>query len=225
MTTGICVSLMYYTVLDSPANLVSLVVLLKKGSSVSECNVNKIILVKDQFQMIAQRDKNDLWILPTEIVNEKTESNAVACLSISNWHRCFAHQNVQYTREILNRLGIKCEKTEFDDDKCVSCLKGKICRITYQPNLHLAKEVGELTHIDMLLSPSNSIGGSKYALVFKDDLSKFRTVYFLKTKENTVNLFEDYPNRLETQTGNEPKRIRSDNGTEEVNMKIDKLCS
>lgn len=58
--------------------------------------------------------------------------------------------------------------------------------MNYTLSNSLVDNVSELTHVDLLVSPFNSTGGSKYALVFKDDRSKFRTVYFFKTKENTV---------------------------------------
>lgn len=221
---------------NSPANLVSLIMLFKRGWSINQFHINKVVLTKDCFRIEATRDENDLWILPIKAIqssssellnfnntNKSKLSDNFACISVSDWHRCFAHQNIQYTKEHLNRLGIVYEKSNFH--KCVSCSKGKICRSTYHPSSSVAKTVAELTHVDLLTSPVLSIGGSKYALVFKDDFSCYRTVYFLKTKDNTVSLFEDYFNRIETQTGNKPKRIRSDNGKEEINADIDELCS
>ena len=214
---------------DSPANLISVSRLLKKGWVVKEFSLTRIVLCKGLFQMIGVKDENDLWVVPIEPTRclisdgKPVVKLNVSCLSLVEWHRCFAHQNMQYTREHLNRLGI--QYTKVNVNKCVSCGLGKICRSSHGPSLSIAKEVGELTHIDLLISPEKSLGGSKYALVFKDDYSRYRTVYFLKGKNESANWFVDYFNRVETQTGKRPKRIRSDNGTEEINQVIDRLCS
>ncbi len=138
-------------------------------------------------------------------------------LSVSYWHQCMADQNLQYTRELLKHLGIKYSKQ--NDGGCVSCAKGQIIRSSFQKSVNVAKVVGELTHWDLLTSPVTSLGGSKYALVLKDDNSTYRTVYFFKSK-----CFADYFNRIETQIGIKPKCLRSDNGMEEVNELIDRLC-
>lgn len=95
-------------------------------------------------------------------------------------------------------------------------LKERFCRSAHHVSM-VAKEVEEHTPVDLLTSPLKSFGGSKYALMFKDDLSRYRTVYFLKSKNNTTNLFVDYLNT--------PRRIRSDNGTEKINKSVDELCS
>ena len=218
----------------SPANLISLVRLLKRGWVVRELTLTRMLLIKDCFQIEAVRNSNDLWVIPIELLRKSTRESSTApiidnvsfvCVSLTDWHRCFAHQNLRYTKEHLDRLGIKYENVSSDNLKCVSCVKGKICRSSHHASLSIAKEVGELTHVDLLTSPVKSLGGSKYALVFKDDLSKYRTVYFLKGKTNTKKLFADYFNRIETQTGRKPRRVRSDNGTEEINVGINELCS
>lgn len=59
-----------------------------------------------------------------------------------------------------------------------------------------------------------SLGGAKYFLLFKDDFSHFRTVYFLKTKDETVQKLEKFLQLLKNQLERKVKCLRSDNGTE-----------
>lgn len=81
----------------------------------------------------------------------------------------------------MNQLRMKCGKSPKSDlDKYISCLKGKIWQVPYKSSVDLAKNVCELTYVGTLLSSIELFGGSKYPLIFKDDLSKFCTVYFLK---------------------------------------------
>lgn len=66
------------------------------------------------------------------------------------------------------------------------CLKGKAIVKPFMNSVNRAKAVGELTHIDLIGPMDLSFGKSKYALVFKDDCSSYRTKYFLKSKQRTV---------------------------------------
>lgn len=70
--------------------------------------LNRVELVKDCFQIEADRVENDLWIIPIKVIraafrdsqittqgrnsNTDPSTNKFACVSISDWHRCFAHQ-------------------------------------------------------------------------------------------------------------------------------------
>lgn len=61
--------------------------------------------------------------------------------------------------------------------------------------------------------------------MLKDNYSKYHTVYFLKSKSEVVGCFADYFNLIETQTGDKPKKVKTDNGTEELNESVNRLCS
>lgn len=215
--------------MKSPANLVSVIKLLELGWKVKEVSVVHFVLSKNEYELRARLNKHNLWELPiSPVVNEGKRNdivdNSISCLSIAQWHRNFAHQNFEYTKDLLNRLDVKYEKVP-SDYQCVECKKGKATHLPFKTSVSEASEVGEQTHVDLLTSLVVSLGQSKYALVLKDDYSKYRTVYFSKSKEKTVEMFEDYFNRVKTQTGRNPRRVRSDNGTEEVNSEIDKLLS
>jgi transposase InsO family protein len=214
----------------APANLVSFSTLLKRNWSVKKFTLNEIVLEKNDIEIIATRDENDLWELPVQVnsqihepESDNMKSNHLAMLSLSDWHRKFAHQNMKYVKDILDRHEIK--YSEEETEKCVACLKGKATRHSFKASKTTTSKVGELVHADLLSMPTASLGGSKYALVIKDDFSKFRFVYFLKHKSETCDCFEDFFRMCENQTGNRIKKLRTDNGTEEVNSDIEKLCS
>ncbi len=210
---------------NSPMNLISVYKLLKNGWKVKELSLTKFTLEKDLATITGILDKNNLWVVPINVISGISyDTCSVANLSLVRWHQRFAHQNFEYTKELLNRLEVKYESVP-KDYKCVDCVKGKISEMPYRKSETVANEVGELTHSDLLTSPSLSLGGSKYALCLKDDFSRFRTVYFLKSKSETLECFRDYFERVKNLTGKNPRYLRSDNGTEEVNQEIDELLS
>jgi len=64
---------------------------------------------------------------------------------------------------------------------------------------------------------TNSIGGSKYFLLFKDDYSHYRIVHFIKHKSEVKDLIENLIRKIKTDTGFKVKVLRTDNGLEFVN--------
>ena len=59
-----------------------------------------------------------------------------------------------------------------------------------------------------------SIGEANYFLMFKDDYSHFRTVYYLKSKNETPDKLKIFLIQVENQFGRKVKELRSDHGTE-----------
>lgn len=64
--------------------------------------------------------------------------------------------------------------------KCAECVLGKIVRPSFEESKNIASSVGELTHADLMVSSTLSLGNDKYTLCLKDYYSRFRTVHFLK---------------------------------------------
>lgn len=60
----------------------------------------------------------------------------------------------------------------------------------------------------------SSIGGTNYFLLFKDDCTSYRTVYFIKHKNDTFSKFIEYHKFVENQTGNKLRKVRSDRSKE-----------
>ncbi|GBP93131.1 Retrovirus-related Pol polyprotein from transposon TNT 1-94 [Eumeta japonica] len=65
-----------------------------------------------------------------------------------------------------------------------------------------------------------SIGGSRYFVVFKDEYSKYRRVFFVKTKDEIKSCIKNFISQAENETGNKIKIFRSDNGTEFINKEV-----
>jgi hypothetical protein len=58
--------------------------------------------------------------------------------------------------------------------------------------------------------PVSSNGGAKYFLLFKDDATGFRIVYFLKTKDEAAACIKLYFAFIQNQTGNNMKFFKTD---------------
>jgi transposase InsO family protein len=83
----------------------------------------------------------------------------------------------------------------------------------------------ELVHTD-LCGPmeSNSMGESKYFMLFIDDFSKMTWVFFITYKSEAFKMFKKFKVMTKTQTGMKLKASRSDWGGEYQSTKFKQFC-
>ncbi|KAI3715061.1 hypothetical protein L6452_22027 [Arctium lappa] len=146
----------------------------------------------------------------------------------SLWHKRMCHMNFKTMNKLVkNNLVRGLPSKVFScADHCVACLKGKQHKTS-----HKTKEINtissslQLLHMD-LFGPTNvmSIGKKSYCLVIVDDYSRFTWVYFLRTKDETSGLIKSFILRIENQTNQRLKVIRSENGTEFKNLDLNTFC-
>ena len=81
-----------------------------------------------------------------------------------------------------------------------------------------------------------SKGGSRYMLTFTDDFSRYTTAYFIESKSEVLSKFMEYVNSVEKHTGchitklniqseEDVKVLRSDNGGEYTSNNFAKFCA
>ena len=114
---------------------------------------------------------------------------------------------------------MKRNNIKYIDDRngyvCEGCgAYGKQCRTSHPTNTVVAKRCLDVVHVDLGEMNEPSLGGAKYFLIFKDDYSHFRPVYFLKNKSEAVDKLIIYLNLVKNQFGWQVKKLKSDNGTE-----------
>lgn len=104
---------------------------------------------------------------------------------------------------------------------CHVCHKAKQTRDSFSLSEHKSKVFGELIHLDVW-GPYKMISreGYRYFLTVVDDYSRSVWVYLLKRKDEVFDMFVSFYNMVLTQFNKKIKIIRSDNGTEFINNKI-----
>lgn len=194
-------------------NLFSLTTALDKGYEEHATLEKSIIMENNNPVLMSDRDGG----LFKMRFKEMQEYN-LSAVSIKVWHERLAHQNVEYVRKILKKNNVK-----FVDDWnnyfCTGCAYGKQCRISHKINPIVSENCLDLIHVDLGEMNELSLGGAKYFLLFKDDYSHFRTVYFLKNKSEAVDKLNVFLNLVENQFDKKVKKLKSDNGTEIKNTR------
>ena len=135
------------------------------------------------------------------------------------WHERMGHVNVRsllHTTKMfeIDESALKCDKEFF----CETCVLSKQTRKPHVSLSHRGDSKfgrGEKIRTDVA-GPVNieSPRGSKYFVLFKDEYTGYRKVYFLRHKSEALLRLKEFETFIFTQTSNKIKVIRSDNGTE-----------
>lgn len=190
----------------------------------SECDKEKFKLFDgDKLVAVGVRRGNMYQMLMKVIEpNEKSMVNfATQNSSLRIWHERLGHQNLAHVRKILKSNNIDFKDENFD---CDGCAFGKQHRLSFDLRLEKATKCGEIVHADVC-GPIDvdSFAGSRYFVLFKDDYSHFRLIFFMKSKEEVSGHFENVIKFIEKQCGHKMKALQSDNGTEFVNSKMKEI--
>ena len=166
-------------ILELKYNLFSMGASLAKNMTF-ESNKIKCAFYKDnEIAVVGEKlENNNLFTMKIKV--DKVENSYFANESadivlekntLQIWHERLAHQNYTHVKNFLKNNKIKInESVEF----CDACALGKMHRSPFPSSENRTTRVGEIIHSD-LCGPmeTNSIGGSRYFLLFKDDFSQY----------------------------------------------------
>lgn len=133
------------------------------------------------------------------------------------YHERMGHQNKRHVKEVVKKE-LNLELT-LDGELCEGCIKGKAHRLKFGRRKR-AEKTGEVISTDVCGPFIPSKSGFKYFLVFKDDYSKFRKVYFIKTKDEVFEKLKEFLAEANT-LGHKIMCIQCDNGREFKNERVE----
>ncbi|GJY59280.1 retrovirus-related pol polyprotein from transposon TNT 1-94 [Tanacetum coccineum] len=140
------------------------------------------------------------------------------------WHRRLSHLNFGTIND-LTRLDLVDGLPKFKyrkDHLCSACERGKRKKDSHPPKLVPSNHSKlELLHMD-LCRPMRvaSINGNKYILVIVDDYSRYTWVYFLHSKDETLEIIKKFIAQAQLNYKAKVCKIRTDNGTEFKNATL-----
>jgi len=142
------------------------------------------------------------------------------------WHLRYGHLNVNGLKLLSQKemvFGLpKVENLDF----CESCVYGKQSKKCFPVSKSWRASVClELVHADLCGPMSvESLGGSRYFLLFTDDYSRMSWIYFLKFKSETFDNFKKFKSFVERQSGCRLKTLRTDRGGEFMSKEFSSFC-
>lgn len=181
-------------------------------------------ILEDGKRRVTGTKVNGVYRMPIKAVlpSSVCEVNLSESTQLQVWHERLGHQSKRHVIKFLNYEGIDCDQ---DNEFCVGCVLGKQHRATYKSRPERATEVGELISTDVC-GPMQvpSLGGKRYYVLFKDDFSKYRHVYFIKEKSEVPEKAKHFIEFAKT-NGHVIKTILSDGGKEYDNSTYKELLA
>lgn len=163
------------------SNLVSLSQLMENGYKAA-INKDGITISAGQVKIVAPCEKG-LFVLRThkDVEANCVKGNCVPRVSLRAVHEALAHIGRERVIKTLHAKGI-----QFIDDltNCSACQRGKQHRqpSRSRPGNSGAKSPGFI-HADTCAATEASLNGNHHFLCLTDDFSKFRAVFFVRSKD------------------------------------------
>lgn len=137
-------------------------------------------------------------------------------MSNAIWHSRLGHPSISLLKSLISKYKLSLSGNAAYDF-CSSCPLGKSHRLPFALSSSMVFVSLELIHSDVWTSPTYSINGFKYYVIFVDDYSRYTWIYPLKLKSNVFQTFVTFKNFVENMLGTKIKSFRSDGGGEYVN--------
>lgn len=182
---------------------------------------NEVVFQDLQSKQIVGSGKqtNGLYHLSHASLNHivSHQSRTKCFVSKVVWHNRMGHPSDVVLKVLKNQLN-------FGNDNispCDVCHKAKQSRTPFPVSVHKSVELGGLVHLDVW-GPYRvtSHDGFRSFLTIVDDYTRAVWVYFLKSKDEVYESFVSFYNLVKTQFDKAIKVVRTDNGTEFFNKRM-----
>lgn len=206
---------------DLCTNLMSISQIIKHGNSVIFDN-GKCKIFNDKRELVATASlHNNLFKLdrPAKCFQMSTVDKINKSGDIL-WHRRLGHLSVENMKR-LKHISKDVNFSTINFDLCEICVKGKQTRVSFKHTGTRATKLLQIVHSDVC-GPMNVklLSGARYFVIFVDDFSRKVFLYVIKEKSEVFEKFVEFQTMVENQIDEKIKILRSDNGLEFVNKKM-----
>ncbi|KAJ9566938.1 hypothetical protein OSB04_002904 [Centaurea solstitialis] len=140
------------------------------------------------------------------------------------WHQRLSHQNFRDMNNLVSKHLVKgLPETRLSKDTlCSACEKGKMTRSLHPPKMETnCHHPLDMLHMD-LCGPMRveSLARKKYMLVLVNEYFWYTWLEFLRAKSDAADLIIAFIKRIQVLLGCQVRKLRSNNGTEFRNVKL-----
>ncbi|GKE03696.1 retrovirus-related pol polyprotein from transposon TNT 1-94, partial [Tanacetum coccineum] len=174
--------------------------------------------------------RNDVYVLDMSSLTPNGACFFAKALESVNWlwNERLSHLNFKNINKLAkqNKVLVLPSLVYSKDKLCTACEKGNRHRASIKTKQNFSiRKCLHLLHMDLfgLVSPM-SINHEKYTLVIFDEYSRYTWVHFLRKKSQAPKIIMSFIRMVENQNDVKFKQIRTDNGTEFRNHKLESFC-
>ncbi|KAJ9544527.1 LOW QUALITY PROTEIN: hypothetical protein OSB04_024234 [Centaurea solstitialis] len=139
------------------------------------------------------------------------------------WHRRLCHQNFKDLNKMVSKRLVKglLETRLSKNTLCPGCEQRKLTRSSHPPRMNTnSKSPLDMIHMDLCGPTRTESLARKYMLVLVDEFSRFTWPEFLRANSDVADRIIAFIKRIQVLLGRRVKKLRSDNGTEFRNAKL-----
>jgi transposase InsO family protein len=223
-TQGVIKDVLYAP--DVGVNLLSVASVTSHGYNVNffgeDCEIEK----DGVTFIVGRRFGQSLYLLDisTQSIQEAAKAAMANGASFEIWHERLAHVNYNTMRRMqkLNAVTGLNINGQASAETCEPCILGKMHRAPFPKGRTKAEEVGGIIHSDLNEMNVATPSGKKYYAIFKDDLTGFKEIYFMKHKSELPDCFKAFQTKMFAATGRKPSILRTDGGGEFISNEFEK---
>ena len=133
--------------------------------------------------------------------------------SLELWHSRLGHVSIDRLRSLIStgRLGM----VKSESLSCLSCQLGKQPALSFNKSDSISSAPFDLIHSDVWgPSPHNTMGGSRYFVIFIDDYTRFTWLYLMKNRSELPQIYFNFAKMIQTQFSRPIKIFRANNAME-----------
>ena len=202
---------------------------IKKGSlTIPVRRVGRLYSVKMKTAPADTSGSNDVGRGSGRASGGQGGATAMAAASAVLWHQRLGHRNEDDLVR-LGKMGVGIPPGLKLSGKCDTCEVSKHTRASFSSSTRQrSKDPLKLVHTDVLGPMEKSVGGATYAVMFTDDATRWRMVYFMRAKSDTLTMLKRYIQDvgvlMKGKRLKELRGLRSDNGGEYTGEDFKAFC-
>ncbi|KAI3772163.1 hypothetical protein L6452_03343 [Arctium lappa] len=215
-------------------NLISISQLCDHGFDVKFQRKYCSLLHSESGQELLRADrKGNLYRMNFTKTND-TDSEKLCLVSLNSeevwlWHKKFSHLNFSSLDKLVKLNLVKgLPSLKFNKDHlCSACEMGKMKRSSHKTKSeNNCPRPLHMLHVDLCGPISvQSLAGKKYIMVLIDEFSRFTWIEFIRAKSEVSDILIRLLKRLHVLFSSKVQKLRSDDGTEFKNAKINSYLS
>lgn len=187
---------------------------------VTETNDEGKIFKLENRELFRANQENGIYVIKFDVQVPRDELHANTALG--EWHQRFGHISRKTIKKMADEKiveGLKISDSTMDE--CLDCAINKAKRASHQERTSTrANKPGRVLHMDTVGPMIESLGGSKYFLLCKDEYSGYRIIKFMASKAMIPNEVKAIIAQAELETGEDVRKLVTDNGTEFLNKNL-----
>lgn len=210
------------------ASLLSVAAITDLGLTVTFSGMKVFFKRGEKVEMVGERVGKNLYhmaITAQPVQVDEAHLTSSSTVTIDIWHQRFGHTNYSNvmkmaTLKLVDGLSLP-ESCTVPLTPCDGCAYGKMHRKSFPTGRLRGTHVGNLIHSDLcgpmqIKTPNRS----RYFILFTDDFSGWRTVFFIQQKSEAFDCLKKYLSSLHNETGKYVQILRTDNGGEYCSRQI-----